>query len=105
MSCLAAAGIPADIGVVTINQSSVEKNGWSRHTATISRPVYARARRTAAVVASEPLSPNLTISALGMSSIRRSAASSSIRCGRTKLTPSLQPPVHGRHDRLEPVSQ
>ena len=32
-------GCPADIGVVTMNQSSVEKNGWSRQTATMSRPV------------------------------------------------------------------
>ena len=66
--------MPADIGVVPMNQSSVEKNGCSRHTATMSRPVYARASRTAAVVASEPLRPNFTISALGISPARRSAA-------------------------------
>ena len=34
-----AAGIPADMGVVTMNQSWVEKNECCRHTATTSRPV------------------------------------------------------------------
>ncbi len=48
-----------------MNQSSVEKNGWSRQSATVVRPVAARASRTAAVVASEPFLVNLTISAVG----------------------------------------
>ena len=87
--------MPADIGVVTMNQSSVEKNGCWRQAAIIGRPVWARASLSAAVVASEPLRPNFTISALGMSSTMRSAASSSSRWGRTKLRPSsieLRPP-------------
>ena len=45
-----------------MNQSSVEKNGWSLQTATSGRPVTARASRTAAVVTSEPFLANLTIS-------------------------------------------
>ena len=55
-------GIPAAIGVVPMNQSSVEKNGWSLQMATRSRPVAARASLTAAVVTSEPFLANLTMS-------------------------------------------
>lgn len=54
--------MPADIGVVPMNQSSVEKNGWSRQIATRSRPVAARANLAAAVVTSEPFLANFTIS-------------------------------------------
>ena len=48
-----------------MNQSSVEKNGWSAHSTTRSRPVNARASLTAAVVTSEPFFANLTMSAAG----------------------------------------
>ena len=48
---------------VPMNQSSTEKNGWSAQMATRSRPVAARASRTAAVVTSEPFLANFTISA------------------------------------------
>ena len=51
------------MAVVPMNQSSVEKNGWSLQIATRSRPVQARASLTAAVVASEPFLQNLAISA------------------------------------------
>ena len=40
-------GMPAAMGVVPMNQSSVEKNGWSLQIATRSRPVAARASLTA----------------------------------------------------------
>lgn len=76
-----------DIGVVPMNQSSVEKNGWSAHRPTRRRPVAARARRTAAVVASEPFFANFTISAVGTVARNRSAASASTMDGRTKLLP------------------
>ena len=39
MSGRTESGMPADMGVVTMNQSSVEKNGCCRQTATMSRPV------------------------------------------------------------------
>ncbi len=48
-----------------MNQSSVEKKGCDRHTATIGRPVAARESLTAAVVTSDPFLANLTISAPG----------------------------------------
>jgi hypothetical protein len=79
--------MPADIAVVPMNQSSVEKNGWSRQMATSERPVTARASRTAAVVASDPFLANFTISAVGTVARNRSAASSSTTLGRTKLVP------------------
>ena len=47
----------------------------------------ARARRTAAVVTSDPFFASLTISALGMSSTMRSASRSSIGEGRVKFEP------------------
>ena len=87
MSSVVAAGMPADIGVVPMNQSSTEKNGWSPQMATRGRPVAARARRTAAVVASEPFFANFTISAVGTVARKRSAASTSTMDGRTKLLP------------------
>ncbi len=71
-----------------MNQSSVEKNGWSAQIATRVRPVAARASRTAAVVTSEPFFANLTISAVGTVVRNRCAASISITLGRTKLLPS-----------------
>ena len=40
-----------------------------------------------------------------MNSTRRSAASSSIRCGRTKSDAVLQRPAHRPHHRLKPMSQ
>ncbi len=70
-----------------MNQSSTEKKGWSAQTATRGRPVTARARRTAAVVASEPFFANFTISAVGTVARKRSAASASTMDGRTKLPP------------------
>src|SRR5690606_26571403 len=80
-------GIPADIGVVATNQSSVEKKGWSWHSATSLRPVAALASRTAAVVTSEPFLANFTISAVGTVARNRSAAIASSTLGRTKLLP------------------
>ena len=79
-------GIPADIPVVPMNQSSVEKNGWLA-TATMSRPVAARASLRAAVVASDPFFANFTMSAPATTDTKSSAASSSSRVGRVKLTP------------------
>ncbi len=79
-------GMPAGIGVWPMNQSSVEKNGWSSQIAIRSRPVAARASFTAAVVTSEPLRANLTMSQ-PMVSRNRSAAVTSIAVGRTKLPP------------------
>ena len=79
--------MPADIGVPAMNQSSVEKKGWSRHRAIRVRPVAARASRTAAVVASEPFLVNFTMSAVGTVWRKRSAASTSMAAGRTKLLP------------------
>ena len=73
-----------------MNQSSYEKNGWSAQIATMSRPVWARASLTAAVVASEPFLANLTISAPAIRSSSASALSSSIAAGRVKLMPSSQ---------------
>lgn len=75
------------IGVVPMNQSSTEKNGWSPQIATRGRPVTARASRTAAVVTSEPFFANFTISAVGTVARKRSAASASTMDGRTKLPP------------------
>ncbi len=77
------------MSVVVMNQSSTEKKGWSRQIATRSRPVAARARRSAAVVASEPFFVNLTMSAVGTWSTKRSAARSSQTEGLEKLTPSV----------------
>jgi hypothetical protein len=79
--------MPADMGVVPMNQSSVEKNGWSLQMATRSRPVTALASLTAAVVASEPFLQNLAISAPRTSPRRRSAHSTSRGDGRVKLVP------------------
>ncbi len=76
------------MGVVPMNQSSVEKNGWLRHRATRLRPVAARASLTAAVVASDPFLANFTMSAPGTWATNASAASSSSSLGRLKLTPS-----------------
>lgn len=70
-----------------MNQSSVEKKGWSPQMATSGRPVTARASLTAAVVTSDPLLANFTISAVRTVLRNRSAASSSITLGRTKLLP------------------
>ena len=81
-----------------MNQSSVEKNGWDRQTATSSRPVAARANLTAAVVASEPFLANLTMSAPGTCSRNSSAARSSYTEGRLKLTPSSARFRHGLDD-------
>ena len=82
-----ASGMPAGMGVVPMNQSSVEKNGWSWQIATMLRPVKARASRTAAVVTSEPFLANLTISPVGIDSRKLSAASSSMAAGRAKFVP------------------
>ena len=79
-----------------MNQSSVEKNGWERHTATSGRPVAARASFTAAVVASEPFLANFTMSAAGTSARNASAALSSQVVGRLKLTPSRAASVTAR---------
>ncbi|MNT74441.1 hypothetical protein D3C72_2132630 [compost metagenome] len=70
-----------------MNQSSTLKNGWSRQRMIMSRPVKARARRTAAVVTSEPFLANLTISAQGTKSTSSWASSASSGAGRVKLTP------------------
>ena len=83
-----ASGMPAGMAVVPMNQSSVEKKGWSRQTATRSRPVCARASFTAAVVTSEPFFANFTISARGTRASSASAHSSSSGDGRVKLMPS-----------------
>ena len=53
------------IGRVPTNQSCEAKYGWSRHIATTSRPVAARASRSAALVASEAFLQNFTMSAPG----------------------------------------
>ena len=74
--------------VVPMNQSSVEKKGCERQTATSGRPVAARATLTAAVVTSEPFLANFTISAPGTWSTKVSAASNSSVVGLEKLTPS-----------------
>src|SRR5437879_13139444 len=50
------------MGVLPMNQSSVEKKECSAQIATMSRPVNARASLTAAVVTSEPFLANFTIS-------------------------------------------
>ena len=76
------------MGVVAMNQSPVEKNGWLEHRATSDRPVAARANLTAPLVASDPFLANFTMSAPGICSTNASAARSSNRCGRLKLTPS-----------------
>src|SRR5262245_26245654 len=55
--------------------------------ATMSRPVYARARRTAPSTARDPSLQNLTISMVGMSRRNCSAHSTSIGAGREKLVP------------------
>ena len=81
-----ASGMPAFIGVLPMNQSSVEKNGWSA-TATVSRPVAARASLSAAVVASEPFLANFTMSAPETRPRKSSAASTSSRLGREKDSP------------------
>ena len=70
-----------------MNQSSVEKKGWSAHSATSSRPVTARASFRAAVVASEPFLVNFTISAPRTQSRNRSATVTSMGFGRTKFVP------------------
>ena len=80
--------MPAGIAETPMNQSSTEKNGWSRQMATWSRPVMARARRTAPVVASEPFLANFTMSARGRTESSFSAASASTSDGRAKLVPS-----------------
>lgn len=79
--------MPAAIGVVPMNQSSVEKKGWSAHTAIRSRPVHARASLTAAVVTSEPFFANLTISAHATMPCSASAARTSSGEGRVKFSP------------------
>ena len=75
------------MGVVPMNQSSVEKKGWVRHSATRLRPVAARASFTAAVVTSDPFLANFTMSAPGTCSTNVSAARSSSSVGRVKLRP------------------
>jgi hypothetical protein len=79
--------MPLFIAVVPMNQSSVEKNGCS-HAATFTRPVTARANRTAAVVTSEPFLANFTMSAPGTNDRKSSAAATSIVVGLLKFTPS-----------------
>ena len=71
--------MPAHIGVVPMNQSSVEKKGWLLQVATRLRPVAARASFTAAVVTSDPFFANFTMSAPGTCSRKVSAARSSSR--------------------------
>ena len=79
--------MPASTGVAPMNQSSNEKNGWSEQIATSSRPVWARASLTAAVVTLEPFLANFTMSACGSMASRSSAVSLSIRDGRPKFEP------------------
>ena len=62
---------------------------------TFSRPVAARARRTAAEVASDPVFANRTRSAPGTLSMIRSAISSSSGCGSVKTVPDSELPLHG----------
>ena len=71
-----------------MNQSCEEKYGWSWHIATTSRPVAARARRSAALVASEAFLQNFTMSAPGTTLRKSSAAASSSTAGRLNDTPS-----------------
>ncbi len=92
VASVVSSGMPAFIGVVPMNQSSVEKKAWSAHLATSLRPVAARASRTAAVVASEPFLVNFTMSAVGTFSRNRSAASASMIDGRMKLLPFSSSP-------------
>ena len=70
-----------------MNQSSVEKKGWSLQIATRSRLVAARASLTAAVVTSEPFLANLTMSP-GTTRRSASAHSTSMGEGRVKFEPS-----------------
>ena len=76
------------IGRVPTNQSCEEKYGWSWQIATSSRPVAARARRSAALVASEAFLQNLTMSAPGTTHRKSSAAASSSSVGRVNDRPS-----------------
>ncbi len=93
-------GMPAGIGVWPMNQSSVEKNGWSSQIAIRSRPVAARASLTAAVVTSEPLRANLTISQPTVSR-NRSAAVSSIGRRADEVATLVEDRAHGlRHARV-----
>ena len=85
---ITALGMPAGMALTPMNQSSTEKKGCVRHTATRSRPVAARASLTAAVVTSEPFLANLTMSAVCTIVRNRSAASTSSTVGLEKLTPS-----------------
>ncbi len=78
------------IGSVPTNQSWEEKYGWSLHSATSSRPVAARASRTAVLVASEAFLQNLTMSAPGTIDRKSSAAASSISVGRVNERPSVR---------------
>ena len=91
--------MPLSIGVVPMNQSSVEKNGWSQRGDLDSRPVAARASRTAAVVTSEPFLANFTMSAPGTRLRKSSAAASSSAVGRTEVAPRRRSPAHRLDDR------
>jgi hypothetical protein len=81
-----AAGTPASSGSVPTNQSCPLKNGWLL-TATWSRPVAARASRTAAAVASEAFLVNLTMSAPVTKPRKSSAAANSSAEGLLNDTP------------------
>ena len=87
MVATAESGMPPFIGVVPMNQSSVEKNGCAQ-AATFTREVAALANLTAAVVASDPFLANFTMSAPGTSFRKSCAAASSSTVGLLKLTPS-----------------
>jgi len=100
-----ARGMPAFISVEPMNQSSVEKNGWSPQIATKSRPVYARASLTAAVVTSEPFLANFTMSAPLTSSRNNSARSTSSFAGREEIETDLHLPVRGFHHWFEGMAE
>jgi len=80
-----ACGTPRFRAVAPIDQSC---QPWYPHAATRSRPVNARATRTAPDVASEPFFPKRTFSAHGTISTMRSATSISSECGSERITPS-----------------